>query len=167
MGILWRKIGLIGRVFRICCTVIIALYWGQPSLTHSFICAKHFNGKNSASHILCQRWFLKYLWGGVLSRKTCLLISTPESHLYSCKKCLIDSAEFLERKHLSSLRLLFVAMSFFCQIALLLQSFKMWCNAFGFYHIPMTSRLPWISLLPFMIEVQKKIAPLPQTSLFI
>ena len=39
---------------------------------------------------------------------------------------------------------------------MLLQSFKMWCNAFGFYHIPMTSRLPWISLLPFMIEVQKK-----------
>ena len=39
---------------------------------------------------------------------------------------------------------------------MLLQSFKMWCNAFGFYHIPMTSRLPWISLLPFMIEVHKK-----------
>ena len=39
---------------------------------------------------------------------------------------------------------------------MLLQSFKMWCNAFGFYHIPMTSRLPWITLLPFMIEVQKK-----------
>ena len=113
MGILWRK----NRVNWTCFSNLLH-YDNCPLLgAHSFLCAKHFNGKNSASHILCQRWFLKYLWGGVLSRKTCLLISTPESHLYSCKKCLIDSAEFLERKHLSSLRLLFVAMSFFRQMA--------------------------------------------------